>query len=493
MSKLCWGVGSLILLANVSVAWARPGGGQSFSGPSDHGGGGGGGSGGDSIVFELVWLLIRLVFYYPKLTIPVLIVVGFLYWRSNKGRLENWDTPHHAPFSAAMAPSPRVPAGTDLAQLQALDPDFSRVLFEDFAYRLYASVQQARPSSASLATLAPYLADDVRAALLREDWQAVAQVVVGSLRIESCASAHEQVRIQLGFQANMTVSAAGRENTLYVRESWQLSRASSARSKPPGSYERLGCPNCGAPFRSSDNRRCEFCNQVVADGRFDWQLVSRDLQEEEPRPPALTGDVEERGTDLPTVVAPDFAARWTALCSKDPQLSEPLLDQRLALIYGELNTAWSGGDLSRVRALTSDGMFDYLSYWVEAYRKQNLRNVLENMHITRSQLVKVVSDRWFDAVTVRLFASGLDYTVALDGNRLVSGSRGSERAYSEYWTLIRNSGTRGAPRSDASCPNCAAPLKASMAGKCAYCSAHLTSGEFDWVLSKIEQDDVYDG
>ncbi len=33
----------------------------------------------------------------------------------------------------------------------------------------------------------------------------------------------------------------------------------------------------------------------------------------------------------------------------------------------------------------------------------------------------------------------------------------------------------------------------SMAGACEHCSAHLTRGEFDWVLSKIEQDESYRG
>ena len=36
-------------------------------------------------------------------------------------------------------------------------------------------------------------------------------------------------------------------------------------------------------------------------------------------------------------------------------------------------------------------------------------------------------------------------------------------------------------------------LKISMAGSCEYCQAHVTAGEFDWVLSKIEQDDTYRG
>jgi hypothetical protein len=494
--------GLLVFLSGAASALARPGGGQTFSGPSDSGGnGGGGGDGGGAIVFELVWFLLRLVFMYPKVMIPLLIIVAIIWMRSKKGRLENWDTPHHAhPIMGSGAraqPAQRTPAGSSqLDQLRQLDPDFSRVLFEDFAYRLFASVQRARPDSAALAALAPYLSDSVRGELLRDDWQQVSSVVVGALRIESCSipapsAGGAHARLQVAYEANMTVRAGGRDTTLYVQERWLLSRAADARTKPPGSYERLGCPNCGAPFRSSDNRRCEYCNEVVADGRFNWQLETRSVLAEEARPPALTSNVEERGTDRPTVFAPDFAANYRALCAKDPAINDVLFNQRIALLYRELNAAWNGGDLSSIRALVSDGMFDYLGYWVEAYRAQKLRNVLENMRIARIELVKVVADRYFDAITVRLFASGLDYTVELGSDKLVTGSKTKERAYSEYWTLIRNAGTRGAPRADATCPNCAAPLKASMAGTCSYCSAHVTNGEFDWVLSKIEQDDVY--
>jgi len=32
-----------------------------------------------------------------------------------------------------------------------------------------------------------------------------------------------------------------------------------------------------------------------------------------------------------------------------------------------------------------------------------------------------------------------------------------------------------------------------MAGICGYCQAKVNSGAFDWVLSRIEQDDAYTG
>jgi hypothetical protein len=163
------------------------------------------------------------------------------------------------------------------------------------------------------------------------------------------------------------------------------------------------------------------------------------------------------------------------------------------VIFGELNRAYSALDLQPARGLLSDGMFDYLRYWTDAYRAQGLRNVLDGTRIVRTQRVKVQADRYFDAVTFRIWASGLDYTIDVRSNRKISGSDSRPRDYSEYWTLMRAAGARGQSRADANCPNCAAPLSVTMAGNCSHCSAHITRGEFDWVLSKIEQDEAYEG
>jgi hypothetical protein len=71
--------------------------------------------------------------------------------------------------------------------------------------------------------------------------------------------------------------------------------------------------------------------------------------------------------------------------------------------------------------------------------------------------------------------------------------RGRFRVGDEYWTLIRAAAMRGTPPAEATCGGCGAPLVVSMAGACSQCGAHVTAGEFDWVLSKIEQDDSYQG
>jgi hypothetical protein len=163
----------------------------------------------------------------------------------------------------------------------------------------------------------------------------------------------------------------------------------------------------------------------------------------------------------------------------------------LRLIFQEFQAGWSERDPPRFRPYLSDNLFQAQVYWVEADRKARLRNVSKGA-LQAAALARVASDAHFDVITVRIKASGLDFTES-EQRQLVGGSRTAPRAYTEYWTLIRGTGVRGAARADKLCPSCGAPLAISMAGGCEYCGARVVSGEFDWVLSRIEQDEVYQG
>ncbi len=46
---------------------------------------------------------------------------------------------------------------------------------------------------------------------------------------------------------------------------------------------------------------------------------------------------------------------------------------------------------------------------------------------------------------------------------------------------------------DVHCPSCTAPLKVAQTGVCSSCQTKLSRGDFDWVLSRIEQDEEYQG
>jgi len=415
-------------------------------------------------------------------------------------------------------PPPTLPQPADLERIRDLDPDFSVVLFEDFVYALYSRAHHARTNAADLAALAPYLSPAVRQNLAARApvGVPVSAVVVGALRATDLRlpaavpgqppDPAARIVAVLEFESNLTTGEPGSEATQYVRERWQLGRAAGARSRTPENVRTFHCPNCGAPFEaahasdlaggageSSDGGRCAYCGEVVSGGRFDWSVEAVELLESEARPPALTGNVEEQGTDDPTIYHPLVQERRAELLRDDPATTDEALLARLQLIYGEVNAAWTALDLTRARPLVSDGLFDYLQYWISAYRHQGLRNVTENMRITRSTLAKVVRDRFFDAVTFRIYGAGRDSTIEQVTGKLVGGDPQNDRIYSEYWTLIRGAAVRGAPRAEKSCPNCGAPLETGMAGECKHCGAKVTSGDFDWVLSKIEQDDSYTG
>ena len=111
-----------------------------------------------------------------------------------------------------------------------------------------------------------------------------------------------------------------------------------------------------------------------------------------------------------------------------------------------------------MRPYVSDALLQYLQYWVDAYKAQALRNAVEKVRITRFETAKVTRDLHYDAVTLRVFATGFEVTTNAAGE-VVGGSRRRERPYSEYWTLIRAGRRAWAAAARAGLPRTAPPSR----------------------------------
>ncbi len=371
------------------------------------------------------------------------------------------------------------------------------MLLEDFLYALYAQAHTLRAGGA-IERLSAYLKPEARASLAAlGDVREVRSIIIGAMRylaVEGIAEGASRVRLRVEFESNYAeVGRAGAEQSFYAREQWALSRDKGVLSRAPDRVRVFTCPSCGAPAEGVAGGRCQYCQATVDTGQFDWVVEAIEISARESRGPILTATTEEQGTDLPTVIDRDVQARYAELTQRDPSFTWPALQSRVALIFEAMQVSWSNRDWVRVRPFVSDNLFQMLSYWIEAYKRERLRNVTEAARIERIELACISSDKFYDALTVRLHASSLDYTLADEDGRLVAGSRHRSRRYTEYWTLIRGIGRKGPARTDPNCPSCGAPLRIEMAGTCEYCRAKVTSGEFDWVLSRIEQDDVYEG
>jgi hypothetical protein len=483
-------VGAALVLLVTSVALGRPGGGESYRGGGGGSSGGGGGGGADiGLLIDLVIIAIR----YPVIGIPMLLIaVGFFALKLRyQGKNKGWSA--GVPQAQVRRPArrPRGVTRKSLSELRGRDPNFSVVLFEDFLYTLYAEMHRAR-AQGMVERLGPFLSAEVRGAISDPTLQAVEGVVIGAMRYISLHTRSDQVEVVAEFESNLTEVRGGQRTRWYIVDRLTLRRAASARSRLPQRARTLDCPSCGAPLEAIRGNVCTYCREQVGDGRFDWNVHSLELLKSEARPPLLLSNVDEEGTDFPTVVDPGARQRFSELCARDNNVSEANLNARATLIFKELQVGWSEQNLSRVRPFTSDNLFQYFAYWIDMYREAKAKNITDKSRITRIELCNVLSDAYYDAVTLRMFATGLDYTEDLSG-KLLKGSRKHERAYSEYWTLIRGSAVRAEPRTEPNCPSCGAPLKVSMVGNCEYCNVKIVSGDFDWVLSRIEQDESYSG
>jgi hypothetical protein len=238
---------------------------------------------------------------------------------------------------------------------------------------------------------------------------------------------------------------------------------------------------------------CAYCGTKIESGEFQWYVRRITLLTTESRGPLLTSDVPEVGTDFPSVIQPNFETIRAEFERNNPEFLWPDFQNRAKLIFDELQAAWSSLNWERARPHETDNIFQMHQYWIDAYRRQGLRNVVENCAVVAMQPVKIQADTFYQAITLRIWAQGNDYTIDTIG-KVVAGSRQKTRKWSEYWTFIRNRQAKPAPaRADLNCPNCGSPLKVNASGICEFCGGKITSGEFDWVLSKIEQDESYAG
>ena len=487
--------------------FARVGGGQSYGGGGD---GGGDGDGGAIVwlIFQLLRLLIYLTIEYPAVGIPldIIVIAGVIVFFVRRPKTKAKSLTAAAGFDSVnlaldFRQTDHGHIGRAFDQLRRFDPNFSEIVFTDFCYALYAKAHMTRArGDAEMDLLSPYLSVEARNVLLARRVAGLVEVkgvIIGAMTVVNVRGLESPVvNISLVYEANYTEVVdrnTPSEMTYYVRERWDLERRRDVLSPEPKQATALHCPRCGAALQKDTNGACTFCGARIESGEFNWFVRSIALLDREARGPLLTGDVPEVGTDLPSVVQHGFAAARATFELNHPEFSWGEFQARAKYIFDELQAAWSTLDWERARPYETDSVFQMHQYWIDAYKRARLRNKLDSCAVTAIQPVKIKEDAFYNSITLRIWAQGYDYTVN-SADEVISGSKHNLRRWSEYWTFIRHRNAQPlASKDPLNCPNCAAPLKVNGAGICEFCGGKITSGEFDWVLSRIEQDESYSG
>lgn len=175
------------------------------------------------------------------------------------------------------------------------------------------------------------------------------------------------------------------------------------------------------------------------------------------RGPQLVSIGPEIGNDLPTLTDDQAIVRFTQLRDEDKTTSWDAFVARVKDTYAHLNESWNTQELAPVEGYVTPRLTEWLRFWYAEYKRQGLVNHHADAEVRHVGLAQVTREVTLDAVTVRVYAAGHDFTTKAGTTEMLGGSQTAMREYTEYWTFVRAKGSSA------------------------------------WLLTKIEQDELYIG
>ncbi len=482
----------LIFLFIPEISLARPGGGQSYSGGSGSGGG-------DGIAGLIFWIILQLP---PQISVPLIIVIIVFYFLKNKKEKNHNQTITSAPtYSNKFNEFNSVESS--LETLKQQDPDFSRLLFWDFVGSVYHKFYSYLGESA-LKNLKPFVADYILNEAQNNPLNKqtnISEIVIGNIKLVSVYESGDYTGIVVDIKSNYTQTKAGKSTRFILTERWMFNRKKGVLSKAPEQMRDLKCPACGAPADFTDAGECTHCGTFIVAGEMQWFVNQITIIRQEVfKTKGLAHYEQEVGTDYPTVVSP-LIDTYIQRFVQNHQLQDwssywqNFTDNIAYKYFTEIYKAWSEMQWQKARHLLSDRLYESYNFWIEAYKREHLQNKLDNLSIKKIDMAAIEVDKYYEAFTVRIFASCYDYVINQEG-KILGGSRKKARYFSEYWTFMRRNGVeiKESEFSLHNCPNCGAPAdKMGQAAVCEYCGAKISNGDFSWILTRIVQDEEYAG
>ncbi len=462
------------------VALARGGGGENYSRGSDDSGGDG------DAFFYILFRLIELAFYYPKIGIPLIIgfcVVYYFYKRNlhptgaTQRAIERREAEQRTHVSEQDVQS-------WVQALKSKDPNFELQTVLDKVRKLFPALQEAW-FKRELTPIRPFLSDatyqrfNVQLQLMSSQGvrDAIADVrllgvqLIGVQQSPWFDSIHVRVRAEMR-DTDVPASASDAQALAAARkvapeaftEVWTFVRKPGAQTRIGQDLYQGKCPNCGAPYKGGATNVCEYCGAVVNSGNYDWTLSE------------IT-----QGVEFNRHMADVRGLREAR--EADPALNLEILEDRASLLFWKWIDAQSRGDASRLAQVANAEMISQLSGELEELGKRGQR--------------RVVLECAVGAVTTRAFEvnpDGYDLAhVEIRWSARMGVGPAEQRApqlptVPQRWvfTLTRKHGAKTNTSNGMStdrCPQCNAPLTGSSSSACEYCGTRLDTGEKDWVLA----------
>lgn len=486
-----------VLFFSILESEARVGGGDSYGGGSRSSGGyrsSGSGGGDAGFLFDIIYLILRLCFRYPIVGIPLLVITIFVVYYYHK-KNHRYDEYYSSYGTEAHRPVVINRTRDYVEKIVQYDTNFSFPIFKDFVFSLYHSYHENRGAN-KLESLSAFFDSKYLGKI--SGIHSVDGVIIGNCKIARATINLQagEMTIEVGFSANYTEVSNKNNSVRYkLSETWKLKKSIKIKSQAPDKMSVNICPSCGAPISETISGVCQRCNQTNRGGRFQWFVYemasSKEIlnQNSSIESELATTNLVDYGVRLPTIRDPEIGS----LVSKNLGKEYEHLYGRAEKIFLELQKAWTQKNWNLARPFETDTLFHSHLFWIEDFKRNGQTNFIGNIKIDGIEPVSFFKDQFYASFTFRIFANMIDYTTDKNGN-IIRGNRKRPIQFSEYWTFIKgiDSNRKNAKTQEFHlCPSCGAGLKIEMSGVCEYCGTKVTLGQFDWVLSQIEQDEEF--
>jgi predicted lipid-binding transport protein (Tim44 family) len=473
------------------------GGGYSGGGHSFHGGGSGGG------FFAVLIIVLLIYFWYrrsqrggiggpaaPAAQTAVMSVLGAALGQNIASGMGPQSLPAAA-FAATLRPV--------VDRIRAQDPGFELEVFLQRAEMTFFLVKRGIQQN-NAAAVRPFLSDAVFEQVASGIAASTAQhrhALLESLNVRAvhvqnarCDDAGQQLQVHFDLVYRAKVLGDGNQVVADEQadhrhgERWTFMRKAGAITPTNGGVTAARCPACGAELRLNLDGTCAHCRASVTNGTVDWIVAG---VEDAP----FVGYPNDSSL---AAAAPSVGQGIAALRAADPAFSPDAFRVRVRTAFLALQDAWCKQNLDAGRAFLSPGAYFTWRAQLETLAAEGRRNVMEQSSVQRIEPILIVHGRVYDDITVRISAAAADFEVDKD-NRIVFGDR-VVRPFTEDWTFQRSVGvatTQKPGTLENTCPNCGAPVSLTQIGECRYCKAAVTSGKFDWVVSRIAQEETFGG
>ena len=159
-------------------------------------------------------------------------------------------------------------------------------------------------------------------------------------------------------------------------------------------------------------------------------------------------------------------------------------------VFVKLQTAWMNRTWEDIRTLESTELFEQHKGQLQYLIDNKQINMMKNIRVEHTQLTRYRKDGDKEVLVMILRATMRDYIIEEESNKIVQGSPNKDIQMLYSLTFVRKAGVKTMENTEGtntiSCPNCGAPTKITNSGKCEYCGSIITTGEYDWVLDKLE-------